>query len=124
MKKSVRDVLDVIDNALCELPKREATHLWDILTALRGPDMPGTAVFKATTTSHIRAFAFPRTAREIHEVSKRGRGRPPVPADFASEPVTDGLITCAAEVCNHFGSHVEFALWAINAKEEEEGEDE
>lgn len=67
MAKTARDVLDIIDAALLELPADEAHALWSVLTALRGPDscMAGLKEY----TKAIRGKAFPRLAADAKPVS-------------------------------------------------------
>lgn len=60
MTLKVREVLDIIDGVLAQ-DEEDARELWDILTALRGPD-DGSVRKKDSTTVHIRAAAFPKTA--------------------------------------------------------------
>lgn len=63
MTLKVREVLDIIDGVLAG-GAQDARELWNILTALRGPDDDGDDwLRKGKTTVHIRAAAFPKTAR-------------------------------------------------------------
>lgn len=66
MSPEVRSVLDAIDTILAQPsnvqgPSPDARALWDILTALRGPDSENTDL-KLETTCVIRRAAFPKTA--------------------------------------------------------------
>ncbi len=61
MSPKVRNVLSQIDQVLMGLDV-DAVALWDVLTALRGPDTPSLWSWKVKTTSRIRAAAFPETA--------------------------------------------------------------
>lgn len=56
----VRKILDQIDEIFVTQP-HYAQQLWDILTALRGPDS-GDEYLKVHTTAFIRGLAFPRWA--------------------------------------------------------------
>ena len=49
MRPGVQEVLDSISKALRELPQAAAQDIWDILTALRGPDDEDEEVKQATT---------------------------------------------------------------------------
>lgn len=59
--KTAREMLDVLDEFLMSAPSVVASELWDVLTALRGPDSACTDV-KMRTTGLIRTLAFPKTA--------------------------------------------------------------
>lgn len=59
-KTKINDILDQIDEVLCE-DHAAARKLWSILTALRGPD-DGNDELKTRTTAIIRAKAFPKFA--------------------------------------------------------------
>ncbi len=57
---TARGVLDLIDERLVNLPPQERAKLWDVLTALRGPDFEDkNEELKKATTCHIRSKAFP-----------------------------------------------------------------
>jgi hypothetical protein len=73
--KTVREMLDVIDVFLTENRNEPglalhgytptlAAQLWDVLSALRGPDSSDLAI-KSKTTIPIRRAAFPRLTAEI-----------------------------------------------------------
>lgn len=51
-------VLEMLDRMACALDSTERSKLWDVLTALRGPDTPDVGR-KSVTTAVIRAKAFP-----------------------------------------------------------------
>ena len=57
--RGLNEMLDMIDKFLTYNPK--ASVLWDILSALRGPDSDDMEL-KEQTTIHIRSAAFPLTA--------------------------------------------------------------
>lgn len=59
---TLRDVLDVIDNALAK-QDNTARDLWSVLTGLRGPDNPNDSRLKDKSTVYIRQAAFPETAK-------------------------------------------------------------
>jgi hypothetical protein len=107
-------VLDVIDRLLASgfrpnaghapgSPAFESRALWDVLSALRGPDSNDVAV-KARTTEVIRTRAFPCTA-----LTRCG------PADFA--PPGNPLLvdTSGLSYFDHFRMHAVFADAALRA---------
>lgn len=59
MHNTAREVLDAIDQFLAQGPDHEARNLWQVLTALRGPD-DGNDQAKDQITAPIRGAAFPR----------------------------------------------------------------
>jgi len=59
--KTCRQALDVIDEMLAGLPVYERNRLWNVLTALRGPDDEDIDSKKATTAI-IRSVALPKAA--------------------------------------------------------------
>lgn len=65
MNKPVRDVLAEIDNLLHK-DNDDSRALWDILSALRGPDSLGDDDLKVSTTAIIRSAALPKTAKTAH----------------------------------------------------------
>ena len=69
---TVREVLDVIDEFLARGDSR-AGALWDVLTALRGPDDESKEQLKSSTTSHIRRAAFPLLASTSRTLSMSKR---------------------------------------------------
>ena len=67
MNGKVRKVLDVLDRELTgkgpnRLSKEEQHKLWDVLTALRGPDSQEHSE-KSAVTIPVRRAALPRTAK-------------------------------------------------------------
>lgn len=72
MFSSAREMLDAIDSFLVEAPVEEARSLWDVLTALRGPDNGNDAV-KDETTLPIRRTAFPKMAAMSREAGDANR---------------------------------------------------
>lgn len=60
MTPALRNVLDKLDEIIVA-DDATSRELWDVLTALRGPDS-GDARLKHESTVHIRQAAFPRTA--------------------------------------------------------------
>lgn len=91
--------LDQID-AVLAAGGPEAKKLWDILSALRGPDV--TTVSKDRTTSVIRAAAFPLTATKTGAVA----------ADF--NRTFEGAIQVGdLDVNTHFKGHIREAAKAL-----------
>lgn len=62
MDSEVLGMLNSIDEILAR-GDSSSLQLWGVLSALRGPDYPGTEQTKAVTTAIIRSLAFPLTAR-------------------------------------------------------------
>lgn len=66
--KTAREMLDLIDDFFTDMsiPVDESRKLWDVLSALRGPDeihrVDSTPNQKATATIPIRRAAFPKVA--------------------------------------------------------------
>lgn len=60
MNRTTRATLDAIDAVLAGDDQEAAMQLWDVLTALRGPDNGGN--IKTTTTCPVRAAAFPQAS--------------------------------------------------------------
>jgi len=90
---TARGILDAIDAFLSdpEVEGTEKTKLWDVLTALRGPEgkkgCPTAKALKEAITGVIRANAFPRNAfRRIDERVNRSLVTLSRSADFAKCP--------------------------------------
>lgn len=60
--KTARQVLDAIDAYMVDSGVKDSGQLWDVLTALRGPDSQSFGL-KHDITCPIRRAAFPRMAR-------------------------------------------------------------
>ncbi len=100
--------LTQIDNILAA-GGPEAKKLWDILTALRGPDDRTQQGFKASTTEIIRSAAFPAVARKVAQ-----GGRIDFSASFASTAAPQAVKTGYTNLFGtHFGSHVALAVVAL-----------
>lgn len=83
----------------------ESKKLWDILTALRGPDRDDQQRYKGGLTAVIRSAAFPKAA------VARSRA---FSADFAPSYTGQEVKTGAAGLANsHYGLHVEAAAVAL-----------
>jgi len=100
MTPELRTMLDQIDTFLStEGP--DAICLWEIMTALRGPDDWRQGGDKQTSTSVIRTAAFPKTSL-----------KPQVSADFA-DPRTAYIQPSYIEGSPHFASHSRWAAVAL-----------
>lgn len=64
-KSTAKDILKAIDDWAYEHPNEhpEIFRLWDVLTALRGPDFVGDHGLKHQTTAIIRRFSVPSLAQ-------------------------------------------------------------
>jgi hypothetical protein len=65
MRPMTRQILDVIDRELAT-GSDAAQELWDVLSALRGPDIGDTGI-KEDSTIPIRRAAFPETAAKTDD---------------------------------------------------------
>ena len=92
-------ILNIIDAWCAKAHAAEVQDLWNILTALRGPDS-GNIDLKWRSTARIRAQVLPQGA------SRTGYGINP-----------DGL-TPQADDSEHFGIHIQFAVEALERQRE------
>jgi len=106
MDARVRKLLDEIDEML--LPGDvAASELWNVLTALRGPDAEFD-VIKDVTTAPIRGAAFPKTCQQA--LAQRGQHELPeqvfarVGAQFESPARFDKTVVGQGHL--HFANHV------------------
>lgn len=107
IKKELREVLDTIDNILA---KEDAVshQLWDVLTALRGPDSANYDD-KKNVTIPIRRAAFPITASTVFNDI----------ADFGEENVAYKEIdVTGAPASWHFAHHGNNAAFVLGIKDE------
>lgn len=105
--ETVSEVLDIIDQFLVDhMSDGKAETLWNILSALRGPDadVVGVAAAKACTIA-IRRGAFPKKTKQVEGCGFSGIG-----ADFIS--TANGNPETANS--NHFANHVRAAAQALN----------
>lgn len=76
--KTAREVLDVLDTLLANeevdggLSRPEAQRLWDVLTALRGPDHMDLENEKVYTTAPIRGASFPKLLKGSYKTTMSG----------------------------------------------------
>ena len=112
MRSKVRAALDAVDAVLVE-GGIDAIHLWDILSAQRGPDTDDYGeTIKDTYTVPIRRAAFPRLAK-LGEAA-------PIPARFTTGP--DHLMRADykdAKLNHHYVCHINFAVSALEADDQE-----
>lgn len=118
--RTMRDVLDLIDAVLLRRDE-ESAKLWNVLTALRGPDS-GDEALKLATTCHVRQAAFPRTANRSAWWAAFGPdGRhytstymTPIgtPLTVPADPTVPSGGSC------HFSGHVICALKALDLLQE------
>ena len=114
MRKAVRAELDRIETFLLQ-NNTDARHLWDILSALRGPDKTEDAMAKAVTTCVIRRRAFPKLAKSTARYN--------IPASFRSMSGRNPRYPLVRKFEGfqyepHFEKHIRVAAVAIVAKNE------
>src|SRR6478752_1244455 len=64
VSKTVRDALDTLDTAMADMRHDDLQAIWDVLTALRGPDNSDPDA-KGISTEYVRRDAFPKAAEAI-----------------------------------------------------------
>jgi hypothetical protein len=97
-------VLETIEDVLLR-GDDDARNLWDILSALRGPDVDPLFTIKGRTTVHVRRAAFPRLALKA-DMFRQSLG---IPADFHAEyPFEE------PRPFSHFNDHIVEARRALN----------
>ena len=104
MTPECRKALDDID-AVLSRGDRTAEDLWNVLTALRGPDNKEHAD-KAAFTVHVRIGALPRTAQAMH------RGDILLPVWFGEptmKPDPDIVLRAAERAME--GEHFAYHAW-------------
>jgi hypothetical protein len=105
-------VLDVLDEWITTADSWERTKLWNVLTALRGPDTDAVVGSKDFTVV-IRRATFPKVAKEVDD----NRVGAFTTADFDVRPRVDPF---DIKGYNHFVSHVRSAAAAIRLRVEKE----
>lgn len=101
-RRSFRKMLDQIDKFLLA-GDDQALKLWNVLSALRGPDS-GDYNIKESFTEVIRTAAFPATAQS---------GARNIPATFAYRDYKTNLGTRQEAQPSHFRSHARAAFEAL-----------
>lgn len=101
MESSVREMLDAIDTFFVTKNEQESEELWDVLTALRGPDSKEDRNLKPSTTVHIRIAAFPKFAAGLSNSHM---------ADFVT---TERLHNLDPFSPSHFLQHIHYAIKAL-----------
>ena len=115
MYEDVKKVLDTIDTFLSTSDRFTASQLWNVLSALRGPDMPDSnGELKARSTNHIRAAALPKTCARWQDSVDRTWMGPRDNKQFYGDyaPVCASFYRDGDAVQfngSHFGMHVESA---------------
>ena len=116
---TAKEMLELIDEFLARHPGAGATgfgadpsseqaKLWDVLTALRGPDHRDQEWMEAgkvkhQTTVKLRAAAFPKAAKALTNF---------VLADFESDAVFSS--SAAHRIGSHFHNHIRLAASALH----------
>jgi len=110
--RKVREVLDYLDNVLVK-GDNVAESIWNVLSALRGPDNAGYGD-KCETTNAIRVTAFPRTA------DADNKGGISLPASFYSPEYSErtlaGHVDYEAKAW-HFSQHIRSAAEVLGLRE-------
>jgi hypothetical protein len=106
------EMLDLIDEYLATTNGGDSRALWDILTALRGPD-DATAGKKAWTIA-VRRAALPKVAETTSWDGARGHA---IFGEYsAEEPREADLVNPSGPIgiINHFREHIRMAYVALN----------
>lgn len=106
-KKTAKRMLKELRTFFRTADDKETAKLWDVLSALRGPDRPEQYIYKAATTGVIRQFVLPPR-------SSRRCGLTVVGDDQSSVERRAKLTN--ARVRAHFYSHVRDAFDALGLK--------
>jgi hypothetical protein len=126
MQKQAKDILKQIDKLFSYKPKDETytkkdqatflaiRELWDVLTALRGPDDYKLDYAKEATTAVIRSTAFPKTF---------ARNNDNVPAIFAKDSLSLTVKRNDIPRSSHFQRHAEDAFTALGLQWDENNAD-
>lgn len=119
-EKLVRQTLDALDKVLStpydgNVEKAEAARLlWDVLSALRGPDTSHMGS-KDATTSVLRRYAFPKTfdrdTRSTVRMSKAVANGDD--ESLRLNRLDAGIVN---RTSSHFYNHAQKAFWALGLK--------
>lgn len=104
-----REVLDALDEWFAHRPTGQSRkNVWDILSALRGPDDKREFEKKATFTNPIRTHAFPKLREALQDDPLM------FPSTFAPDgeplPPIDSL-----DIWDHFENHARRAIRALKS---------
>lgn len=124
MRSEVRRVLDVVEEVLMHGSFQDAQDLWDILSALRGPDGKKRQEKKLlphkSHTIEVRRAAFPRLAEKADRERTEEIGECAI-AYRASITHVDGVAPASIRYdgngFSHFGNHINQAAEAINRED-------
>jgi len=104
--KTAVEMLNLLDRFFCDAESNESFALWQVLTALRGPDDSGKVnKLKSATTERIRTAAFPLCFQ-------RSRG-PALIAGFSPDCTLDLSVLDADGISQHFSAHVYDAYFVL-----------
>jgi hypothetical protein len=118
MTSETRQVLDIIEDHLLSANIIEREELWNILTALRGPDEEEMQPQKEYTTAVIRSAAFPRLARSKGLVATRFAAPGSTLGPLRTRPCDCG---CGSSNLGHFDDHIRRAAYALGLDVEVKG---
>ena len=110
--KTTRGMLNLIDKFLARCDG-ESGNLWDVLSALRGPDDDDEAT-KKKTTMLIRAAAFPRLVKALDSSMSVLRGSSWVSGPSSRCPGVDGVPPYDSTGQGHFHVHANGAAKVLN----------
>lgn len=107
-EKTAKQVLEELDETLSTMDTYESRALWNILTALRGPDMNDLdGEIKYETTAIVRARALPKTA------AADNLGVISLGATFRQEAKQVHITPAVEEAGWHFVTHIKRAVRAL-----------
>jgi hypothetical protein len=116
---TAREILDQIDKLLSEADMTIALEVWNVLSALRGPDVDAYSnKIKATTTAVIRCAALPLSMKRELYVESSGVK---YSAFGMVEPDLKKFdIRAASQTSDHFRTHVRWAAHVLGLMKREE----
>lgn len=104
--RTARQMLDELRAFFVNADRSETERLWDVLSALRGPDVQDPEVgdttrIKLGTTAVIRGYVAPGMSMRAHCFVRDG-------------PLKEEALVAMAETCgDHFASHIRAAIDAL-----------
>lgn len=107
----LRAILDQIDDVLAGDDTETSVQLWDVLSALRGPDYRGN---KDATTNYIRHAAFPKMASLPSTDSIRSYCGANARVNMILNNA--GPLILESYAHNHFYNHIDLAFVALGFK--------